>query len=45
MDSLSKRTFTSKKTEKLRPLYAIYYYLNSKPNRGFNAAKYYFQPL
>lgn len=44
MDSLSKRTFTSKKTEKLRPLYAIYYYLNSKTNRDYNGAQYYFQP-
>lgn len=43
MDSLSKRTFTSKKNEKLRSFYAIYnYYLNTKSNRGCNAAKYYF---
>lgn len=42
MNSLSKRTFTTK-SEKLRPSNAIYnYYLTQMSNRGYNAAKYYF---
>lgn len=46
MDSLSKRTFTNKKTEKLSPSYAVYnYYLNSKSYRGYSAAKYYLTSL
>lgn len=46
MDRISKRTFTNKKSEKLRPFNAIYnYYLNSKSNRGYNAAKYFLTSL